>query len=314
MSCGVGRRCSSDLALTWLWFRLAAVALIQLLAWELPNAVGAALKNQTKTKPNQTKSNQTKQKTKTKQKKTRKWNDKSSSSVIMATSPVIGLQKVSILPGCPAGSAFLETPPFVYPALLGCNLQLEFGRISWKPWDVGPFTSLTLCPSPGQHTLHHHQPHLVKGNVEPQAPVNLQLSQFWAQWGEPAAPSHSSLGLFCLPQSYVKGPTKPNLLFWKMPFPTFLYTVSTSRTLIDVQLQPFSPEKGSSWTSLTPIVDPQSRQYLSSIARLTSTSLIISLSLNGTKPPIQKAVYILRSRSVAVTWFYIFFILSPRTS
>ena len=46
MSCGVGRRCSSDLA--WLW--LAAVAPIRPLAWEPPFAMGAALKKQKKKK------------------------------------------------------------------------------------------------------------------------------------------------------------------------------------------------------------------------------------------------------------------------
>ena len=48
-SCGVGHRYSSDLAdlaLPWLWHRLAAMALIQPLAWELPYATGAALKRQ----------------------------------------------------------------------------------------------------------------------------------------------------------------------------------------------------------------------------------------------------------------------------
>ena len=46
MSCGVGRRHGSDLALLWLWLwcRLAAVAPIQLLAWESPCAAGVALK------------------------------------------------------------------------------------------------------------------------------------------------------------------------------------------------------------------------------------------------------------------------------
>ena len=44
MSCGVGGRCGSDLAL--LWCRLAAVAPIGPLAWEPPYAVGAALKRQ----------------------------------------------------------------------------------------------------------------------------------------------------------------------------------------------------------------------------------------------------------------------------
>ena len=52
MSCGVGCRCSSDLALLWLWHRLAAVAPIQLLAWEPPYPAGAALKRQ-KTKNKQ---------------------------------------------------------------------------------------------------------------------------------------------------------------------------------------------------------------------------------------------------------------------
>ena len=44
-SCSVGRRCGSDPVLLWLWCRLAAAALIQHLAWELPSAVGVALKN-----------------------------------------------------------------------------------------------------------------------------------------------------------------------------------------------------------------------------------------------------------------------------
>ena len=42
MSCGVGRRCGSDPELLWLWRRLAAIALIQPLAWEPPYAVAAA--------------------------------------------------------------------------------------------------------------------------------------------------------------------------------------------------------------------------------------------------------------------------------
>ena len=44
MSSGVGRRLSLDPALLWLWGRMAAVPLIQLLAWEIPYAVGVALK------------------------------------------------------------------------------------------------------------------------------------------------------------------------------------------------------------------------------------------------------------------------------
>ena len=37
---------AQDLALLWLWRRLAATALIQPLAWEPPYAAGAALKRQ----------------------------------------------------------------------------------------------------------------------------------------------------------------------------------------------------------------------------------------------------------------------------
>ena len=43
LSCGVGRRRSSNLALLWLWCRPAATALIGPLAWEPPYATGAAL-------------------------------------------------------------------------------------------------------------------------------------------------------------------------------------------------------------------------------------------------------------------------------
>ena len=44
MNCGVGCRYVSDLALLWLWCRLAATAPIQPVAWELPYAGGVALK------------------------------------------------------------------------------------------------------------------------------------------------------------------------------------------------------------------------------------------------------------------------------
>ena len=50
ISCGVGCRYSSDLALLWLWCRLAAVAPTQPLAWELPYAMGTALKRPKKKK------------------------------------------------------------------------------------------------------------------------------------------------------------------------------------------------------------------------------------------------------------------------
>ena len=48
MGCGVGCRRGSDLAL--LWYRPAASALIQPLAWELPYATGVTLKGQRKKK------------------------------------------------------------------------------------------------------------------------------------------------------------------------------------------------------------------------------------------------------------------------
>ena len=50
MSCGVGRRCDSNLAWLWLWCRLAVAALIGCLAWELPYVAGAALKKMKKKK------------------------------------------------------------------------------------------------------------------------------------------------------------------------------------------------------------------------------------------------------------------------
>ena len=44
LSCCVGCRHSSDLALLWLWCRQAARALIRSLVWEPPYVVGASLK------------------------------------------------------------------------------------------------------------------------------------------------------------------------------------------------------------------------------------------------------------------------------
>ena len=49
MSCGVGRRSSSDPVLLWLWHRPAAIALIWPLAWGPPFATGMALKRQKQT-------------------------------------------------------------------------------------------------------------------------------------------------------------------------------------------------------------------------------------------------------------------------
>ena len=50
MSRDVGCRVGSDLALLWLWHRPAAGALVRPLAWELPYAVGLALKRQKRKK------------------------------------------------------------------------------------------------------------------------------------------------------------------------------------------------------------------------------------------------------------------------
>ena len=48
LSCGVGHRHGSDLALPWLWCRSAVTAPIWPLAWELPYAAGVALKREKK--------------------------------------------------------------------------------------------------------------------------------------------------------------------------------------------------------------------------------------------------------------------------
>ena len=50
MSCGVGHRLGLDPLVLWLWCRPAAVAPIPPLAWELPYAMGMALKRQKKKK------------------------------------------------------------------------------------------------------------------------------------------------------------------------------------------------------------------------------------------------------------------------
>ena len=46
MSCGVGHRFGSGLALLWLCLRLVATGPITPLAWEPPHALGVALKRQ----------------------------------------------------------------------------------------------------------------------------------------------------------------------------------------------------------------------------------------------------------------------------
>ena len=50
MSCGVGSRHGSDLALLWPWHRLAATAPSRPLAWEPPYASSAALEKTKKKK------------------------------------------------------------------------------------------------------------------------------------------------------------------------------------------------------------------------------------------------------------------------
>ena len=54
MSCGVGRRCGSDLVLLYLWHKLPATALIQPLAWDPPYSVDMAIKGQKKEKERKT--------------------------------------------------------------------------------------------------------------------------------------------------------------------------------------------------------------------------------------------------------------------
>ena len=46
VSCEVGPRCGSDPTFLWLWYKLAAIAPIHPLAWELSYVVGAALKKE----------------------------------------------------------------------------------------------------------------------------------------------------------------------------------------------------------------------------------------------------------------------------
>ena len=57
MSCGVGHRRGSNLALLWLWHSPVATAPIRPLAWKPLHAIGGALK---RTKDKKTKQNKTK--------------------------------------------------------------------------------------------------------------------------------------------------------------------------------------------------------------------------------------------------------------
>ena len=69
MSCGVGQRQGSDLALLWLWCRLAAIASIRPLAWKPLYALNVALKSKNETKQNKTKQNKKKKEKKERKKK-----------------------------------------------------------------------------------------------------------------------------------------------------------------------------------------------------------------------------------------------------
>ena len=51
MRCGVGHRHGLDLGLLWLWYSPVAAALIRPLSWELPCAMGAALRSKNKKPP-----------------------------------------------------------------------------------------------------------------------------------------------------------------------------------------------------------------------------------------------------------------------
>ena len=50
VSCGLGHRCGLDPTLLWLWCKLASVAPIRPLVWELPYALDTALKTLKKKK------------------------------------------------------------------------------------------------------------------------------------------------------------------------------------------------------------------------------------------------------------------------
>ena len=56
MSYGVGLRCGSDLVWLWLWYRSEATTQIAPLAWELPYALGMALRPKKKKDKDETNS------------------------------------------------------------------------------------------------------------------------------------------------------------------------------------------------------------------------------------------------------------------
>ena len=81
MSCGVGSRCGLDPVLLWLWHRPATAAPNPPLAWELPYAVGVALKRP-KTK---------------KKKKKKKEKKKEKSQIIVYVCPYDNMQCIMCL-------------------------------------------------------------------------------------------------------------------------------------------------------------------------------------------------------------------------
>ena len=90
VSCVVSHRCSLDPAFQWLWCRPVATALIQSLAWEPPNTVGAAIKRQKKKKKKKKK--EKKKEKKNKKKKKKKTKNKIFRHMI-SYNPVITLKK-----------------------------------------------------------------------------------------------------------------------------------------------------------------------------------------------------------------------------
>ena len=110
MSCGVGGRHGSDLALLWLWLWLAVTAPIRPLAWEPPHASGAAQKRQ-------------KPKKKKKKKKKRQKNPTPNQNLILYFScsfraalqhmevPRLGVQLEPQLPAYTTATAMRESKP-----------------------------------------------------------------------------------------------------------------------------------------------------------------------------------------------------------
>ena len=103
VSCGVGCRYSLDPALLWLWCRPAAVAPTQPLVWELPYAMGAALK-------------------KKKKKKTKKYHIGPHGFVSLHTLALVSRavstlrNRISHMPTCYSCSTYSPSPPSLSPS------------------------------------------------------------------------------------------------------------------------------------------------------------------------------------------------------